>query len=204
VENELMKKISLAAFVLFLGTALYAQETKFGLKAGLNVSTTTNSQGGERGSRLGLHAGALAHIHLSPQWAIQPEVMYSSQGAKYTVTDGEHNLALNYINIPVLLQYMFDNGFRIQTGPQVGFLAGVADKRDGTETGFFTSDDFKTVDFSWSVGLGYLTYSGLGIDGRYNFGISNINDFGTATVRNNVFQVGLFYMLNSKHKAQSR
>jgi len=199
-----MKKISFIVFALFLGATGFAQDTKFGLKAGLNVSTTTNSQGGERGSRLGLNAGALAHIHISPQWALQPEVVFSSQGAKYTVTDGEHSLALNYINIPLQLQYMFDNGFRVQTGPQVGFLASVKDKRDGTETGFFTSDDFKTIDFSWSVGLGYLTYSGLGIDGRYNFGISNINDAGTATVRNNVFQIGLFYLLSNSHKAQSR
>jgi hypothetical protein len=199
-----MKKISLFAVASFLSVALFAQNAKFGFKAGLNVSTTTNSQGEERGSRLGLNAGALAHIHLSPQWSLQPEVVYSSQGAKYTVSDGEHELALNYINIPLLLQYNFDNGFRLQTGPQVGFLAGVKDKRNGTETGIFTSDDFKTVDFSWSAGLGYLTYSGLGVDARYNFGLSNINDFGTATVHNNVFQVGLFYLLDHSHKAASR
>jgi hypothetical protein len=199
-----MKKISVIVCALFLGSSVFAQDVKFGLKAGLNVSTLSNSQGGERGSRLGLNAGVLGHIHLSPQWAIQPEVVFSSQGAKYTVSDGEHNLALNYINIPLQLQYMFDNGFRVQTGPQVGFLASVKDKVGGNETGFFTSDDFKSIDFSWSVGLGYLTYSGLGIDGRYNFGVSNINDAGTATVHNNVFQIGLFYLLNSNHKAQSR
>src|SRR5215217_7186269 len=152
-----MKKISLFLCSLFFGIILFAQDAKFGLKAGLNVSTLSNNQGSEMGSKLGLHAGVLAHIHLSPQWGLQPEVVYSSQGAKYTVSDGEHELGLNYINIPLQLQYMFDNGFRIQTGPQVGFLASVKDKRDGSETGFFTSDDFKTVDFSWSAGLGYLT-----------------------------------------------
>ena len=199
-----MKKISVLLCALTLGAAVHAQNADIGIKAGLNVANLSNSEGGERGSRLGLNAGLLAHIHLSPQWALQPEVVYSSQGAKYTVSDGEHSLGLNYINIPLNLQYMFNNGFRLQTGPQVGFLTSVKDKRGDAETGFFTSDDFKTVDFSWSVGLGYLSYSGLGIDGRYNLGISNINDAGTATVRNNVFQIGLFYMLNSNHKRQSR
>jgi len=199
-----MKKISLLMFAFFITATLFAQDAKFGLKGGLNVATLTNNQGGERGSKLGFHAGILGHVHLSPTWALQPEVVYSSQGAKYTVSDGEHELALNYINIPLQLQYMFDNGFRVQTGPQVGFLTNVKDSRNNVETGFFTSDDFKSVDFSWSVGLGYLTYSGLGIDGRYNFGISNINDAGTATVKNNVFQVGLFYLLSNNHKAQSR
>jgi hypothetical protein len=30
-------------------------------------------------------------------------------------------LRLNYINVPVL-QYMFGDGFRLQTGPQLGIL----------------------------------------------------------------------------------
>jgi hypothetical protein len=55
--------------------------------------------------------------------ALQPEAVYSSQGAKYTVNGAEHTLSLNYINIPLQIQYMFDNGFRLQTGPQAGFLA---------------------------------------------------------------------------------
>ena len=198
-----MKKISLMFCALVLTSAVFAQGAKFGLKGGLNVSTLTNNEGNEMGSRLGLHAGALAHIHLSKNFAIQPELVYSSQGAKYTVTDGEHSLGLNYINLPLQLQYMFDNGFRIQTGPQAGFLVNVNDKRDGTETGFFTSDDFKSVDFSWSAGLGYLTYSGLGVDARYNFGLNNVNDAGSAVRRNNVFQVGIFYMFDNAHKAKS-
>ena len=189
---------------LFLSAAIFAQGAKFGLKGGLNVSTLSNDQGNEMGSRLGLHAGVLAHIHLSPQLALQPELVYSSQGAKYTVGDGEHSLGLNYVNLPLQLQYMFNNGFRIQTGPQVGFLVNVNDKRDGAETGFFTSDDFESVDFSWSAGLGYLTYSGFGVDARYNFGLNNIIDEGSAVRRNNVFQVGVFYMFDNSHKAKSR
>ncbi|HEX6335000.1 MAG TPA: porin family protein [Flavisolibacter sp.] len=200
-----MKKISFV--MLLVSSVLFATAqtgANFGLKGGLNVATTTNDQGGSRDHRLGFHAGALAHIHLTPNIGLQPEVVYSSQGAKYTVTDGEHILKLNYINVPLQVQYMFNNGFRLQTGPQVGFLVDVEDKNNDVETGFFTSDDFKKTDVSWSFGLGYLSYSGIGVDARYNLGLSNINDFGTAKVKNNVFQVGLFYMFNSNHKAQSR
>jgi hypothetical protein len=201
-----MKKISLLALILAASTVVFAQSPKFGLKAGLNIATMSNIPGVDWNSRLGLNAGALAHIHLSPQVALQPEVVFSGQGAKYTVgTAGdEHDLILNYINIPVQLQYMFDNGFRLQTGPQVGFLIDVKDKLNGQETGFFTSDDFKDIDFSWTLGLGYLTNSGFGVDGRYNLGISNINEAGTNKLRNNVFQVGIFYMLDNSHKAKSR
>jgi hypothetical protein len=201
-----MKKISLLALILVIGTALFAQSPKFGLKAGLNISSLSNVPNVNWNSRLGLNAGGLAHIHLSPQWALQPEVLFSGQGAKYTVgaNNDEHDLILNYINIPLQLQYMFDNGFRLQTGPQLGFLIDVKDKLNGQETGFFTSDDFKSTDFSWTFGLGYLTYSGFGVDGRYNLGLSNNNNAGTNSLKNNVIQIGVFYMFDNSHKAKSR
>jgi hypothetical protein len=199
-----MKKISLFFCALLSATLLLAQNATLGLKAGLNIANISANGNNDWGSKSGFHGGLLAHVHLAPSLALQPEVVYSSQGAKYTTGDGnEHTLSLNYVNIPLQLQYMFDNGFRLQTGPQVGFLAGVKDKVGDAETGYFTSQDFKTVDFSWSAGLGYLTYSGIGIDGRYNFGISDINNAGSNVLKNNVFQLGLFYMLNSNHKAIS-
>jgi hypothetical protein len=199
-----MKKISLFLCASVISFALFAQNAALGLKGGVNVSNLSNSSGYEMGSKVGFNGGILAHVHLVPSLALQPEVVYSSQGAKYTTSDNaEHKLSLNYINIPLQLQYMFDNGFRIQTGPQVGFLTGVKDKVVDTETGYFTSQDFKTVDFAWSAGLGYLTYSGLGVDARYNFGISNANNAGSNVLKNNVFQLGLFYMLKNNHKASS-
>lgn len=199
-----MKKISLFFCVSFFSVALFAQNAALGLKGGINVSNLSNSSGYEMGSKVGFNGGLLAHVHLARSLALQPEVVYSSQGAKYTTSDGaEHKLSLNYINIPLQLQYMFNNGFRIQTGPQVGFLTNVKDKVAETETGYFTSQDFKTVDFAWTAGLGYLTYSGLGVDARYNFGISDVNNAGSNVLKNNVFQLGLFYMLNNSHKASS-
>ena len=198
-----MKKISLFLCALSLTAFSFAQQASIGLKAGLNVANLKNS-GFDMGSKLGLNAGLLAHIHLTPNLALQPEVMYSGQGAKYTVSGQEHELSLNYINIPLQLQYMFDNGFRLQTGPQLGFLAGAKDRIGNSETGYFTSQDFKTVDVSWSAGLSYLATSGLGVDGRYNFGLSNINNAGGNEIKNNVFQLGLFYMLNSNGGGSAR
>ena len=198
-----MKKISLFFAAIVLSTALWAQmPAKFGIKGGLNIATLTGEN--NTSSRIGYHIGALAHIHLDPQWALQPEVVYSNQGTKYTISDGSHQLSLNYINIPLQLQYMFDNGFRVQTGPQLGFLVGVKDKLDGEETGFFSTDDYKAIDFSWSIGLGYLTYSGFGVDARYNLGVNNINDYGAKNRKNSVVQLGVFYLFDNSHKAKSR
>lgn len=199
-----MKKITLAFMALSICTTLLAQPPKFGIKGGINLANLKSDEG-KFNNRLGFNAGLISHIHISPEWAVQPEVVYSSQGAKYTLDNGEeHDLHLNYVNVPVVVQYMFNNGFRLQTGPQVGFLVNTKDKYAGQETEFFTSSDFKDIDASWTFGLGYLSETGFGIDGRYNLGLTNINDFGTANLKNNVFQVGLFYMFDNRHKAKSR
>ncbi len=194
----IMKKISLLfAFAIF-STAVFAQtDAKFGIKAGLNIASLHVEEDESTDSRLAPHVGLLAHIHLAPQWALQPEIMYSGQGLE----DGNVKWKLHYINIPVNVQYMFDNGFRLQTGPQVGFLAsGEIDPGDED-----LDDDLKKTDVSWTFGLGYLSYSGFGVDARYNLGLTNINEFDDSNkVTNRVFQVGVFYMFDQSHKAKSR
>ena len=181
------------------------------MKAGLNISNINSNFTGNFDPRTGLNAGAIVNIPLQYSLDVQPEFYYSAQGAKYySYDDGyEHQLLLNYFNIPLLLQYRLRCGLLLETGPQVGILANVKDKSPGIiTTGNAYISGFKNVDFSWSFGLGYKSMSGLGVDLRYNPGISNINDFGNEILHNNVMQLGLFYLFNPsytvKHKTGTR
>src|SRR5688572_6753957 len=115
-----MKKISLFFMMLMVGFAVQAQVVNFGLKGGLNVATIDNNQNDDIKSRLAYHAGLFANIPVSSQIAIQPEAVYSSQGAKYSVGDDNLDLTLNYVNIPVMVQAMVGRGFYAQAGPQLG------------------------------------------------------------------------------------
>jgi hypothetical protein len=103
-----------------------------------------------------------------------------------------------------MIQYMFDNGFRLQAGPQVGFLLDGKIEGDAGGADVDIADDLKKIDAGVGLGVGYLSYSGLGIEGRYNLGLTNINDVGTNELRNRVFQISLFYMLDNAHKSKSR
>ena len=85
---------------------------------------------------------------------------------------------------------MFDEGFRIQTGPQLGFLVSAKKKIGDVDVDY--DDAYSNIDFSWTIGAGYLFPVGLGLDARYNFGINDIDESGFEA-RNRVFQVGLFY-----------
>ena len=189
-----MKKISLLALVLVAGMAVQAQKINIGLKGGLNLATVSDSENEDDvRSRLGYHAGLFFNIPVTPQIAIQPEAVYSNQGTKYDLgTGNDLNLSLNYINIPVMVQAMVGSGFYAQVGPQLGILTSVSDKVGDIELNAVSKNDFKTTDISLGVGLGFKGRSGLGLDARYNLGLTNINNSTrSANIKNNVLQVGL-------------
>jgi hypothetical protein len=193
-----MKKISVCIIIaaLVVTGKANAQHVNLGVKAGLNVYTIHNDDGSSSSydSRTGFHGGFLGHIHLSKHIALQPEVMYSAEGTKYNA--GNSTLKLGYINVPFIFQYMFENGFRIQAGPQVGFLVNAESETNGVSV---DRNDIKTVDFGLGAGLSYLhTTSGLGVDARYNFGLSNVAETGSVKSTNNGFQLGVFYMFPHK------
>lgn len=169
-----------------------AQNVNIGTKIGLNSYSIDNDMGPGFDSNLGIHAGLIGHIHLSRQLGLQPEIFYSMQGAKR----GGTSYNLDYINVPVLFQYMFDNGFRIQAGPQVGFL--VRAKAENNNSSVDIKDDFKTIDAGLSFGASYIHSSNLGIDARYNLGLSDITESSSVESKSRGFQVGLFYLFNHR------
>lgn len=194
-----MKKIFIAASFLAAGFIAQAQTLNLGLKGGLNLATIDHNQDNTIKNRTDYHAGIFVNIPVSSQISVQPEAVYSSQGAKYTIGNNEvHNLQLNYVNIPLMVQANVGRGFYAQAGPQLGILTSVNDKVGDVETNFFEKNDFKSTDVALGVGLGYKGASGLGLDARYNLGLTNINNVGSSNIKNNVFQLGLQLQLSGR------
>ena len=200
-----MKKVVLIAVMAVTSLSLSAQSkftSGFGIKAGANFANL-NVQGEEPfNTKTFYHVGLLSHIHVSDAFAIQPEVVYSRQGAETKTSDPREIVKLGYLNIPVLAQFMFGNGFRIQAGPQLGILLNADSEVAGVETEI--DDQLKKTDFSIVGGISYMLPMGLGIDARYNYGLSDISSTDDtqpgADYSNRVFQVGLFYQFNAKKK----
>jgi hypothetical protein len=168
---------------------LNAQNVNIGTKIGLNAHTISTDNSSEFDSRIGIHVGLLGHIHLNRKYAFQPELVYSTQGAK----SGDTNLRLDYINVPFMVQYMFDNGFRLQAGPQLGFLVNA--KAENNNNSIDVKDEFKTVDLSLGFGASYVhNPTGFGIDARYNFGLNDISESSNVNSTNRVLQIGVFYL----------
>ena len=194
-----MKKMFLVFLTVATATVVSAQ-VKFGVKAGYNLATLTTSgdaSGMGISSKSDFSGGLFASVPLFSSCTLQPEVLYSGQGAEGK--DGIIDVKLNYsyLNVPVLFKYQHASGLFAETGPQVGFLLSAKLKEAGQTSD--AKDGTESVDFSWAFGVGYMISKiNLGIDARYNLGLTDINkDATNGSIKNSVFQFGLFYQFKS-------
>lgn len=185
-----MKKTLLLAGVL-LSMGVASAQTGLGVKGGVNLSTF-NGTGDDDNvkTKVGAYVGVSYEYKFSDNLAVQPEVVYSMQGAK--AKDAKDTEAkLGYINVPVMVKYYPINQFFVAAGPQVGFNVSAKSKDGGVE--YDLKDDIKKVEFGLGVGLGYEFYKNIGIEARYNFGLSKILKEENIKTKNEVAQIGLFY-----------
>ncbi len=214
-----MKKLLLFVVLASLGLVSNAQEEgiRFGAKAGVNFANISGDETDDVDGKTGFHVGAVVEIPLSDKFAFQPELVYSTQGAKSEFTEDlgggildlgtttfEYSTKLNYLNIPLMAKFYPVQGFSIQAGPQIGFLLSGKEKVEssGTALGVSTSasaeedlENTNGIDFGLNFGLGYQLDMGLFFDGRYNLGLSNIwdieNEEGDFKQQNNVIQLSV-------------
>lgn len=183
-----------------------SQETHFGLKAGVNLASIGGDDTEDVDGRTGFHVGAVAEFMLNEQFGIQPELLYSMQGAETEDSesgfDYRYELKLDYISLPILAKYKFTPGFSVHLGPQVSYLLSAEAEYEesfGGQTISGTEDmkDFTNdIDFGVAGGLGYQLDMGVFFNARYYLGLSNINEEGDSdySQQNNVFQLSVGYM----------
>jgi hypothetical protein len=189
-----MKKVFL--LLVMAGSFAVAQaQIKYGGKAGLNVGNFGGKDADDFKAKLGVYLGGFVEVPVADKISIQPELVFTAQGAK-DEDDVKYNLS--YLTIPILARYTTASGFYGETGPQLGLLLSAKAKHDGHSQSI--KDGLKGTDFSWALGVGYLTQSNIGVNARFNFGLSKLDEDGNGKVFNRVFQVGFFYVLGSTSK----
>jgi len=165
-----------------------SSKLKFGVKAGVNLANASGNGinflfGRDESSenRLGLTIGGLVEYQLSEKISLQGELAYAQQGFKknYSDDDYKETFALNYLNVPVMAKYYIADELSFEVGSQFGFLlaAKYNENDDGDKYEEDVKEFFKSTDFGIIFGLGYQLENGLGLNLRYNLGLSNIFDF---------------------------
>ncbi len=174
-----MKKAAILVIFFFISTSVFSQEIDLGIKLGSNFATISDAENGPS-SKTGIQAGVFARMKLGEKTAIQVDVLYSQQGADFNV--GKFDLT--YVNVPVVFKYYVLGKFNVQAGPQFGIL--VEDSIKNLDSEILEAE---SSDISGIIGLGYDLPLGLRVDGRYNFGFTDIvSDFGG---RNSVFTLAV-------------
>jgi hypothetical protein len=189
-----MKRMLLV--LIAAGSAMFASaQIQYGVKAGYNLANLSFSPSQSGVSSLSnFNGGVFASIPLFSSGFLQPEILYSGQGASFSDSlVGSGKVNYGYLNVPVLFKYQLESGLFAETGPQVGFLLSAKETAGGQSADLKSTS--QSVDFSWAFGIGYKLPMGFGIDARYNLGLTNISkeSQGSGTVKNSVFQFGLFY-----------
>lgn len=182
-----MKKIFLsvlAVVALSLQAQAQTPDFKLGAKAGVNFANLSNA---EFDGKTAFHVGVVGEFFINDKFSVQPEILYSRQGAKlknnlYEFNESfESKITLDYIHIPIMAKYNLWEGLNVQFGPQVGFLTKAEEDFTNTLAGVTTTgvqdikNDANKVDFGLNFGLGYELGMGVFFDARYNLGLTNVN-----------------------------
>lgn len=202
----------------FIGVLqIHAQTVDLGLKGGVNFANIGAESDFDFEGKTGFHAGVVTEISFSERFSLQPEFMFSTQGARMELSGNElgipysleSTINLEYIDIPILAKYYVIDGLSLEIGPQVGFiLKGEqeynieigGDSDSGTED---IKNQLKTTIFGLAGGLGYKINDGLFLNGRYILGLSNIqkedesfdeDNLKDISLKNYVLQFSLGYM----------
>ncbi len=183
------KILGLITIALLAGTVSFAQGV--GIKGGANI-TKIDGKGFNEEFKSGYSLGGFAEIYFNKKWGIQPEVLWNqyqtktSQDFDDVIPNGTNDLdvKLNYLSIPLLLNFRPASFITFQAGPQFGILI---NKENGLiENG---RQAFSKGDLSMLGGV-QLNLGGLRVGGRYQVGLSNINDIDNSNKwKNTGFQI---------------
>ncbi len=192
------KIAALAIFTMLSFFPLQAQWEVGGLigfnVAGISVNPGSGSE--DYSSRFGFGIGLVADRPLTDRIYLHAEPMFLQKGSTLETSNFTAVYKLNYIEIPIMFKYIFQNSASwlpyAMAGPSFGFLTSAKfDIDEGGEQD--EKDNSNTFDFGLGFGGGVsYPYNNKTFfaETRYVFGLTNVNaESDESTVKNRGLQV---------------
>ena len=130
---------------------------------GISTTSTSNE------ARVGFTIGGEAEYYTSTNWhALSAGIMYQQQGWKFKEDSKSTNI--DYINIPVLVNFYVAKGFALKVGLQPGFKVNAS--YDGKSL-----EKVKSFNFAIPLGLSYEFNNGISLDLRGAGSLTRVDDF---------------------------
>ncbi len=190
-----MKKIILSALFLCFSAIAFGQvlpSFQFGIKGGTNLSKLSGDNTLSSDNRSGYYAGIWARIGAAGIH-FQPELYLAGKNTTLTNSAGlENKVKFTSLDVPLLIGTKIGAagiGVRFNTGPVVSFV--LDDKQSlGNAAGNVFNGSFKNQAVAWQFGTG-LDFGKLGLDLRYEAGLSKIGRDDYEGKKLNLFTLGL-------------
>lgn len=155
---------------------------KVGIKGSINFSNIYTKDADNSNMLVGFNAGLFAKLPISDFVAIQPELYYTTKGAKVSYNnafvDGTARFNVNYVELPVLIVLNVTENFNLQVGPYIGYMVSGKVTNESNHSSFnfednVNTDDYNKIDAGLAVGAGF-DLGGIGIGARYNYGLTKV------------------------------
>jgi hypothetical protein len=159
---------------------------KYGVKAGLNMTSMSNDMAFEPG--FGMGVGFRVGGFLNMRWGyrtensskgtgwfgLQPELMYSMQ----QVGTADKSFKLNIIQVPVMVKIYPTTQLSFEVGPEFSYIISSSPKSmtiaDGEVTNDISTGDIKGLNVGIGAGVAYDLDFGLTIGARYSCGFNKM------------------------------
>ena len=192
-----MRKFALLIALTIFGLT-QANAQNFGFKGGYNYSSFNGEVAKDNTLKglSGFYVGALLELPLGDVLSLQPEVIYSRQGAAWEKDYNipilgkgslKNDIKLDYLNIPVMAKVNLGPLF-LQGGVQFGFLVGKPETSSTVNgrrvTEELDKDAYASFDFGVGAGLGVNLSEHFFIEARYTHSLTNALDPDNNSLKN--------------------
>lgn len=201
------KKICIMILITSLALQSYAQKTNGSWnmqpKVGLNVATMTNDDDAK--VRVAFVGGLELEYNVASNFSFSFGALYSQQGCKGKSEGYDATIKMDYINVPLMINYYLSDGLALKAGIQPGFLIndkvkvsanGVSAEVGIEESLHAAGIDAKlnSMDLSIPIGISYK-FNNIQLDARYNWGMTKIiKGSGIEPSKNSVFEFSIGYV----------
>lgn len=171
--------------------------------------------------KFGLNAGAAAIVPITGNWSVSLENIYSEKGAHQRPRfidslDGSYDLKINYLDVPVLVQYTDKEIVTFGLGASWGGMVKIWEQRNNIEmtSTTLTSGIYKRSDINLLLDVRFRLIQKLHFNVRYAYSIRPIatrevpdSKTGYPNIRNQyngMFTFRLYYIFNERLGEKSK
>ena len=176
----LILSLVFSTFIL-KGQSSDENKVRFGIKAGLNISNMYTKNVQDENMITGFNGGLFLKVPVTPNFAFQPELLYTMKGSELTYNSfisGKASFSLNYVEMPVLAVINLTKIFNIYGGVYIANLTSVVVKNKSNVDLFNFENELKKSDFEmydWGlVGGAGLDFNRVSLGVRYEYGMKPV------------------------------